>query len=560
MPVRGTQAPFSPNPGAVRSRYRARTRMAISDRPGAAGTGAQPLPSPTALLDSLFEGADFGLALLDADLRFMRLNTAMARINGLRVEDHIGRTAVELLPALPDTATEASRRVLETGVAVHDLEVVAPVREAGPPHTFECSYFPVIEDGGVSGVWTAVREVTEERRAGAAEVRLAGELAEQRVISQEVFARAPAGMLLLWGPELTIRAYNRQLVEDLPARGEISGRRLVDAFPEARELAEGVPEAVLGRGETLHFDDVPLAFGGEGALDGNRHYRFTAVPVPGADGAAAGVLIVGHDTTSAVRRQQALEQELEEEHRIATQLQVSLMPDRLPAVPGADIVSSFRPAGDGHEIGGDFFDVFPMGPECWMLVIGDVCGKGAEAAALTALARYTLRAAAIQEGAEPATLLAQLNEAILRQRADTRFLTVVCAFLEAGENGSGLKITLCVAGHPPPLRVGADGTVTPVGGQGALLGVWEVADLDEEVVHLGVGERLVLYTDGVLEAGAPEAELGEDGLAALLATTGRGSAAATVASIEGAVIARGDASPRDDIAVLVVRPDPETAP
>ncbi len=324
-------------------------------------------------------------------------------------------------------------------------------------------------------------------------------------------------------------------------------------------LAEQVREVVLGRGESTHFEDIPLAFSGPEAMEGSRYYTFTAAPVPGAHGEAAGVLVVGQETTEAVRRRRDLEQELEDEHRIATQLQVSLMPDRLPSVPGADIAAGFRPAGNGHEIGGDFFDVFPMAPGCWMMVIGDVCGKGAEAAALTALARYTLRAAAIQEGAEPAELLVQLNEAVVRQRDDGRFLTAVCAFLEAGENGDGrLKVTLAVAGHPPPMRVGADGVVTKAGGRGGLIGVWEtVPNLREEVVDLGPGDRLVLYTDGVVEAGVPDAELGEEGLAQLLASTTGQTAAATVAAIEGAVLASTSAPPRDDIAVLVVRPGAE---
>lgn len=318
---------------------------------------------------------------------------------------------------------------------------------------------------------------------------------------------------------------------------------------------------MLERGESVHFEDVPLAFGGDEALEGNRHYTFTALPVPGADGEATGVLVVGQETTDAVRHRRALERDLEDEHRIATQLQVSLMPDRMPNVPGADIASAFRPAGDGHEIGGDFFDVFPMGPKCWMMVIGDVCGKGAEAAALTALARYTLRAAAIQEGAEPAELLVQLNEAVMRQRDDTSFLTAVCAFLESGrcEDG-GLRITLSVAGHPSPLKVSAEGVTTKVGGRGALIGVWDAPDLREEVIHLRPGERLVLYTDGVVEAGAPAAELGDEGLVELLADTTGHSARATAAAIEAAALSRDKGPPRDDVAVLVVSPHPERDP
>lgn len=515
--------------------------------------------SPSALVEGLFGGAEFGLALLDAELRFVRVNAALARISGLPEGDHLGKTMLDLWADTAEAPAQAAREVMQTGHAQRDLRFHLPPVDGHPERSFNCSYYPVLEGGEVMGAWAVVSEITEERRARGAEALLAGELAEQRVIADQVFARAPAGMLLLWGRELVVRSHNTEAVEQLPDRGDLTGRRIAEAYPEMQELAEVVPEAVLGRGESIHLEDIPLAFGGGEAVEGNRYYTFTAAPVTGTDGEAAGVLVVGQETTEAVRRRRALEQELEDEHRIATQLQVSLKPDRLPNVPGTELASGFRPAGDSHEIGGDFFDVFPMGPECWMIVIGDVCGKGAEAAALTALARYTLRAAAIQEGAEPAKLLEQLNQAVVRQRDDdVRFLTAVCAFLAAGENGNGLRLTIAVAGHPPPMKVSAAGEVTKVGGRGALLGVWDtVEDLEEEVVDLAPGERLVLYTDGVVEAGAPDAELGEDGLAGLLAATAGQTAADTVAAIERAVLSHTSAPPRDDIAVLVVRPEPE---
>jgi len=349
---------------------------------------------------------------------FLRVNRVLAEINGLPVEDHLGRRAAEVLPDLPADVLDAHARVLETGGAVRDVLVQGRAGTAPAPRSFRCSYYPLREDGELCGVLAYVREVTEETRA-------------------------------------------------------------------------------------------------------------------------------------AVRRRR----ELEQEQRIAAQLEVSLMPDRLPVVPGADIASAFRPAGDQHQIGGDFFDVFPMGPECWMLVIGDVCGKGAEAASLTALARYTLRAAAIQAGAKPRELLVQLNEAIVRQRQDMCFLTAVCAFLERAEGGA-LRLTLSVAGHPPPLLLAADGAVTEVGGRGVLLGVWEEPSLPEEAVELRPGERLVLYTDGVIEAGAPDDELGQEGLAEILARAPQGRAADTVSVIDMAVVSRAPA--RDDVAVLVVRADPES--
>jgi len=368
----------------------------------------QPLDASAAsILDTVFEGADFGIAVWDSDLRFVRVNPAFAGFSGLPVSQHPGRKAEAVVG---EEVLSALRTVAGSGQVQRGLGVPA----AGGDRSFEGSYFPVHESGRVVGVLGVHIDVTEQVRARAA------------------------------------------------------------------------------------------------AAD---------------------------------------------ERRLVTQLQVSLMPDSLPAVPGADLASCFKPATGGSEVSGDFFDVFRLGrPECWMVVIGDVCGKGAEAAALTALARYTLRAAAIQEGAEPAELLSQLNEAILRQHPDMRFVTGVCAFLEASEDADGLRLTMCVAGHPPPLRVGGDGAISRVGGSGVLLGIWDDPSLSEEMVELRPGEKIVLYTDGVIEAGAPADELGVDGLTEVLAGLPADSTAAqTVSAVEAAVQDRGGGPARDDVAMLVVR-------
>ncbi len=510
-----------------------------------------------AVLDSIFEEAGFGLALVDRSLRYVRVNEALAEINGVPAADHVGRTLAEVLPEIPQAVAQATRHVLDTGEAVRDVEVGGPVDDAVGPRAFECGYHPLKENGAVVGIWCSVREVTLDRRLAAAEQLLAGQLAEERRILDEVFARAPVGLALLWGPELRIRAFNTQILENAPERGRLLDRPVAEAFPEIAELTSGAREAVLERGETVLYEEAALPFGGPGSIDGERYYTFSVVPVPGAGGRPAGMLAVGQEATDAVRRRRELESELESEQRITTELQVSLMPDRLPDVPGADLASGFRPAGNGHEIGGDFFDVFALADKCWLLVIGDVCGKGAEAAALTALARYTLRAAAIQDGAEPKQLLTRLNEALLRQRDDMRFLTCVCAFL-APAGGGALRLTLCVAGHPPPLKVAAGGTVSRVGGRGALIGAWEEPKLEEDVIELLPGERLVLYTDGVVEAGSPHHDLAEEGLVELLEGAPNAGSAATVTAIERAVAGRTAGPPRDDIAVLVLRADPGT--
>jgi serine phosphatase RsbU (regulator of sigma subunit) len=236
--------------------------------------------------------------------------------------------------------------------------------------------------------------------------------------------------------------------------------------------------------------------------------------------------------------------------RVARTLQRSLIPARLPDMEGLEVAVRFRSAGDGAEVGGDFYDVFALAEGSWAAVVGDVCGKGAQAAALTALARHTVRAAArYEEG--PADVLQALNRAIAEQSPDLLFCTAALAWIETREGGATVRVAL--GGHLPPAVIRADGAVGTVSPTGALLGVFESIELREERVELGRGDALVLYTDGVTEAGAPRAALGEEGLVELLA----GHAGRSADEIAGAVEARvgelDEGLPRDDVAVLVLR-------
>ena len=148
-------------------------------------------------------------------------------------------------------------------------------------------------------------------------------------------------------------------------------------------------------------------------------------------------------------------------------------------------------------MGGDFYDVFETGNRGWTVVMGDVCGKGPDAAAVTALARYTLRAAAMRERL-PSRSLFVLNEALLRQRDDRRFCTVAYAYLEKLDRGARAGIS--TGGHPLPLVLRADGSVEPVGAPGTLLGIVDDPNLDDCPVTLEPGDSLVFYTDGVIES------------------------------------------------------------
>jgi serine phosphatase RsbU (regulator of sigma subunit) len=240
-----------------------------------------------------------------------------------------------------------------------------------------------------------------------------------------------------------------------------------------------------------------------------------------------------------------------EQRYIADTLQRSLMPERLPDIPGVDLAARYRAAGEGNEVGGDFYDIFRSGESTWGLVIGDVRGKGPRAAVVTGLARYTLRTASLT-ASEPSQVLRVLNEAMVLQPEGDRFLTVAYASLEPGADG-GIRMTLGVGGHPLPFLVRRDGSVETVGRPGTLIGLVSDPDVCDEIVELQPGDSLVFYTDGVSEARSQAGLFGEERLAELLRTCGSVDAAEIAQRIETDVLAFREGPTADDMAVLVLR-------
>lgn len=235
--------------------------------------------------------------------------------------------------------------------------------------------------------------------------------------------------------------------------------------------------------------------------------------------------------------------------QLAQTLQSSLLPPHLPTIPGVEIAAHYEAARDGSDVGGDFYDVFESARNDWSIVIGDVCGKGPEAAALTALVRYTTRAAAIQTR-RPRLVLSLVNEAVLRHD-DEQFCTV--AYVRLRPEGDGARLTISCAGHPPPLLLRADGNVERVAAPGRVLGPFsELASVDR-VVRLDPGDALLLYTDGVTDARGPDGFFGDERLQAALAACAGSSADDTVKAIEGSLRDFHGGRPRDDIAFVVLR-------
>ncbi|MBI2692023.1 MAG: SpoIIE family protein phosphatase [Solirubrobacterales bacterium] len=237
-----------------------------------------------------------------------------------------------------------------------------------------------------------------------------------------------------------------------------------------------------------------------------------------------------------------------ERMRMLSSLQKSLIPAELPQLDGMALYATFRPAERDAEVGGDFYDAFTFADGSSALVIGDVCGKGPEAAALTALARYTIRAAAMDE-TDPQAILTRLNDALLEQVTDGRFVTVSLTRLSHGYDG--LKMETVSAGHPLPLVAGS-APPRAVGEPGTLLGVVPDPDLPKSLDVLLPAESLVLYTDG-LSAG----QTTDDTLYALelLGGISLNGADDGAQLINLAAIARQSEPNRDDVAILVARAD-----
>lgn len=235
---------------------------------------------------------------------------------------------------------------------------------------------------------------------------------------------------------------------------------------------------------------------------------------------------------------------------IAGTLQHALLPPELPSVPGLDVAARYWPAGATNEVGGDFYDIFPLPGDAWALVIGDVCGTGADAAAVTAIARHTIRAAA-RHGADHEQVMEWANEAVLHSDRH-KFCTVAYSTL-AREPG-GWRLRTRSAGHPFGIVRRASGAVEHLGVPGMLLGVFEQIHGQAVDTLLGPGDLLVVYTDGVTDLPPPHGASADDVATVVSEAGAAGTAAAVADALRASIESRiPDASRRDDVALVVLR-------
>lgn len=231
---------------------------------------------------------------------------------------------------------------------------------------------------------------------------------------------------------------------------------------------------------------------------------------------------------------------------LARTLQQTFIPPQPPRIPGIDVSAVYRPAGTGEEVGGDFYDVFQLGEDNWAVVLGDVCGKGVEAAVVTSLARHSVRALTVGTSS-PAEVMQSLNDIVLHHPND-RFCTVALVRLRRVEGG--WRLTLSLGGHPQPVLVTPEGRATQIGEPGSLVGVFDDVDHSETDLVLAPGATLVLYTDGVTEARRGAEEYGDARL--LQAAEAHRRADVLTAGLLEEVLEFQAWTPSDDIAIVAI--------
>jgi PAS domain S-box-containing protein len=521
-----------------------------------------------ALLLALSEAGE-GLVVLERDGRCLYANHAFEQLSGYTFPELAALDSMLELVAEHEREDARQRTAARIDAGwVQPGRAVTMRRRDGAYVDLEVGGVPLDVEGRQQLV-VVVRDVSERRRAEAEREALlrrttllakASELFDQSLDEQVTMASVARlcvreladTCVVLLGSETTRVRRVAVVARDGQRERELTEALLRDPL---EDRAEHPMLAVLETGRSM----VGATAGGVGAEHG------LIVPLR-ARGRIHGVLAAGFDALPERDRPEllALFEDLgrraalaldnarlyEERDQVARTLQRSLLPAALPEIPGAEIAARYVAAGEGNEVGGDFYDCFATGGGEWALVIGDVCGKGAAAATLTALARYTLRAAAAHTR-RPRAVLGELNEALLRQRLDYRFCTAL--YVSLTPRDGHVDAVVATGGHPLPLVLRATGDVETAGRPGTLLGIVDDPDLSEQRVSLSPDDALVLYTDGVTEATAADRALGSGRFEIFLASQAGGGAEAIAEAVEREAVSSQNGLPRDDVAVVVVR-------
>lgn len=477
------------------------TARQYNDR--ARNAAEEKLQETVALLDTLLDSAPVGFAFFDQDLRYRRVNETLAQINGLPVQDLLGRTVAEVLPNMAAVESQSLRPVLETGKAQIGVEVKGRTPASDMDRFWISSYYPVDDASGQRlGVGVMVTEITERKAAEEAlrQFQFITENANDAFYlldadgcfvyvneaAQQSLGYTSAQMLVMRVTD--IATASRQ--EDYTALFLKAQAETIPPFEWEYRRADGTTFPVEASVSTLTISGRPLLF--------------------------ASV----RDITERRKQQEELTALYEREHKIAESLQRSLL-NKPPAsiLTGLDVETLYRPAWDEALVGGDYFDVFALDGGRLALVVGDVSGKGLEAASRTAEIKYTLRAY-LREHSDAASALSRLNAFLcesqaMEANADEYFVVLTLAVVDTA---TGMA-RLAVAGAEPPILLHPEGVFEEIDVSGVPLGITPKANYLATELYLDAGDLLLIATDGVTEARRDRQFLGNDGMARLAAAS-----------------------------------------
>ncbi|HET6448854.1 MAG TPA: SpoIIE family protein phosphatase [Conexibacter sp.] len=516
----------------------------------------------------------------DAAVRLLRL-TAVDRAEGAAGHELMSRFDVYDEHGAPVSLEQLPGSRVRAGEHEPAPMLVRNVVKATGEERWLLNKTTTIEDeaGRVVRVVNVIEDVTEAKRAELAQ-RLLAEASDVLASSldyeatlQRVADVAVPGFADWCGVDLPTPGGVLQSVAVAhvdPAKVALA-RHLRARYPVRLDASEGMPTVVRGESSTIVVHDVPDADLVAYARDEEhlallREIGFSSlIVVPlAAGGETLGALTLVRSTPGRVFDDADIQLAEElgrragtavlnartytERATIAATLQRGLRPPELLAPPGFAIATHYEAVGEFNEVGGDFYDAFTTA-DGWMLVVGDVAGHGAEAAALTALARWTLRSTG-QLTRDPGRAVRQLN-ATLRDLPQLSLCTNVCAHVRADAAATQARVTLANAGHPRPLLV-RGGQLEELGRVGPMAGAFDDSAWDCTEVALQAGDTLVLYTDGVLDTVGTDDRFGEGRLRAALEAAGTAEPRALVAAVASALDAFREGPQRDDTAIVAM--------
>jgi PAS domain S-box-containing protein len=555
---------------------------------------------------AMVEGAIDCIITVDADGMILEFNPAAERTFGYDRDEVLGKNMPDLIipPDLRDEHTRAFKHAVEGGRSRNVLLRRLELRGMRADRT----EFPVeltvvgIDVEGAPMFTAFLRDITDRKRREQERVRLlameqaAREEAERAHDRMTFLAEASSLLATSLDSRKTLNKVARLAVPrmadwclvDVEEEGELNPVTIAHADPAMVKRARqwrrrwppdmraerGVP-AVIRRGRSELYTEISDELLAEGVTDDEqlqllRELEIRSsmiVPLTARGRTFGAITFVSSDSKRLYGQEDlALAEELagraaqaldnarlyQERAHVARALQQSLLPQLLPTIGWCEVAARYRAAGEG-EVGGDFYDVFEAGDRAYFAAIGDVQGKGPEAAAVTGLARYTIRAVATTER-NPSRILRALNQAILNEGTD-RFATVALARIQLA-NGAAQFAVSC-GGHPLPYLIRSSGEVLTAECAGNLLGVFPDPELLDYVGELSPGDTLVFYTDGVTDEHAGDVLFGETRLVPLLRECAGRDADTVAGRIEEAVLQFRKQEPRDDMAILVLRFTPE---